>query len=341
MINFDSNLESTENLDFLTVVIVTYNRIDLLKGMLYTLRRSLSQTMQLHVNVRVGVNGLDSATYQALEDIKNSHLFYNLELYQLEKKVTPAEARNIISVDIKDKWILFLDDDIEVPDDFLKNFLILNKEKPEVGVWGGPNLTPQSSSLIEKKIGWLLQNFMIVGPVSNRYKKTKSRIFEANEFFLSLCNLFIKSDLFKENYFNPKLKTAEENDLIYNIVAKDHILMSSPLLYVWHFRRKNFSQFLIQIKNYGFGRGQIIYGSRHTMKLAMVVLAFLAMTIMIMFPVQIVKLIVAWMSLISISYFFSFKKKSVSFLFLPIRVWINYSMGILSGVWFSFRNLSS
>lgn len=336
MNNFDSNLETSEYSDFLTVVVVTFNRTELLRGMLLSLKRSVDCR---NIKIKIGINGQDLSTLELLEYIKNSGYFENFEIFQIENNVTPGEARNLTSQNVQSQWILFLDDDIEVPEKLISNFLYLAEQNPDVVVWGGPNLTPEDSSLVEKKIGWLLENAMIVGPVSNRYKKSKKIIVKANEFHLSLCNLFVKKKLFEKIFFNPTLKTAEENELLYKIMAEEHRISSSPLLFVWHYRRSSFSQFLKQIKNYGFGRGQILFGLRQRIKISLVFILFILMTIVTLFPIQTVKFLAIWMLLILLSYFLSFKKKSLSFLFLPVRVWINYFVGVANGLWFSYKNI--
>ena len=115
--------------------------------------------------------------------------------------------------------------------------------------------------------------------------------------------------------------------------------MSSPLLYVWHYRRKTFSQFLEQIKNYGFGRGQLLYSCEQKKKLLPAAVALAVIIFTYRFPIISLNFLSVWVVLIFFNYFANFKNKSVLSLLLPFRVWINYCVGIINGLWFSYRNI--
>lgn len=337
MIDFVSNNETLTKKKFMTIAIVSFERIELLQGMMRTLRQALAASPDLDVQIRVGINGPDQATKDFLLEVQSLKIFSDLKIISSKQRLTPAEARNRICFDVSSKWILFLDDDVELPVDFFNHFLNLSMQRPEVTVWGGPNITPKASSLIEKKIGWLLQNLFIVGPIAYRYKLAKFRTYLAEEFFLSLCNLFIKTESFQKILFNPDLKTAEENELIYRILEQKRILMSSPSLYVWHHRRKTFKQFLRQIRNYGFGRGQLLYGYKTKNKILLSTIFILSFFLIAFFPVQILQIMGIWMLGITLCYFFHFKERSLTFLWLPLGIWINYFFGVVSGYWFSYR----
>jgi hypothetical protein len=115
----------------------------------------------------------------------------------------------------------------------------------------------------------------------------------------------------------------------------------SDSLYVWHYRRDSIPHFLKQIKNYGYGRGQLIYGG-HTSFInlsAIVLIIFIFLILMAHYPKQIIILLVLWQVLIFINLKSRTKFKDYNLLdiLLPLRLWANYFFGIIDGIIHSYR----
>lgn len=340
MNNFVSNNIVTKgsNESELSIVIITFKRVELLSLLLKSLQPAL-QTLSLEKpRIIFCINGPDWATKDYLEK-QQQNLNFIFEIKQIESAVTPAEARNIATQDVFSDWVLFLDDDVEVPKDFFTNFYELKTRDPQVALWGGPNLTPQSSSYIQQKIGWILQSYLVTGPISYRYKLNNLEEIECQGLYFSLCNMFLKTNLFKSNLFNTSLKTAEENELIYKLALQNTKMKASDLLYVWHYRRSSIPHFLKQIENYGFGRGQLIYNGSvsRPVKIAALTALLVAMVFLINSPFVFIGMVFFWMSVIYLMLALKFKKNLVSDFFLPIRLWFKYSIGIVNGYISSYR----
>src|SRR3972149_6076239 len=82
--------------------------------------------------------------------------------------VSPGTKRNIGVAHSKGEFCAFIDNDAYPRYDWLKNAMD-HLANPEVGGVGGPGLTPDEDSLIQKAGGYVLSSFM-VGNLSSRYK---------------------------------------------------------------------------------------------------------------------------------------------------------------------------
>lgn len=341
---FDSNsiVKEFSFKNDLSIVVITHKRLDLLKSFSHSLNLAFYKHSQFECKIVFCINGSDTDTEILLKKLISAYpSWINTQVITLEKAVSPAEARNIATASVQTEWIGFLDDDVEVPEDLLVNFEKVVKLNPHSSLFGGPNLTPQHSSAVQKKIGWLLQNYMVTGPISYRYKLNNIKSMDCSGLYFSLCNIFVKTQDFKNIYFNASLKTAEENELIYKF-SKQQIKMSfSDLLYVWHSRRSSIQNFLAQIENYGYGRGQLIYnGMTAPWILILSCATLLALVIFAyIYPVVATLLLLTWLFVIYVngSVHFKFKDQKISDIFLPLIIWYKYFFGITNGYIKSYK----
>ena len=331
-INSNAN-KQTKILDDLSIIIVTYDRLAYLQDLLLSIEEAIRSVEIKTISLMIGVNGPDAATESFLNKFQKQHTSMSLKFMTIPHRLTPAEARNIVAAQINSDWVLFLDDDVLVPQYFFKNFFKLQKQYPEPIMWGGPNLTPLQSDQTQRKIGQLLESFLVVGPVALRYRFNQTQMKKGSELYFSLCNLFIKKNYFDENQFNKNLKTAEENLLIYSLKKMKYPLATSDLLYVWHHRRGSFVGFLSQIKNYGYGRGQLIYygGTSRWLSFFSLAIVFLLGVGLYKKPVYIFNGFVLWFFLLISSFYKKNNWHDRSIYFLPFQIWYHYFYGLLSG----------
>lgn len=334
MIKIDSNnILDKVSIGDLSVIVITHKRIALLGLMLTSLQTAL-EAGSFVPEIIFCVNGPDPESVEFLEQSRNT-LRFKFRILSLDNAVTPAEARNIASMQESADWLIFLDDDVEIPPDFFANFRLLASADPGVALWGGPNLTPLQSNLVQKKIGWYLGHYLVTGPISQRYKLNRFRELECRGIYFSLCNMFVKTEFFKKIQFNTKLKTAEENELVFRFSQKNFRMKASDLLYVWHSRRPSMTHFLNQIQNYGYGRGQLIAnGAVSTLLPLMLItgvvaaLAFLAWQPFLSIAGALIWLVFIYASLLQN---FGFKDQNLTEFFLPAQILFRYSAGLIKG----------
>ncbi len=316
----------------LTIIIATYDRFELLNKCLSSVRTSLLQS-PIDAYLKLVLNGevLSESLQKKIQSYASDRL--SIELVSLPSRVRPAQGRNVLLQTVATPWILFLDDDVQVPENFFSTFTQLRTQYPEMNVLGGPNLTPPNGPSTADLTGWILQESCIVGPVAGRYKKpdgTKNSV--GDQFNLMLCNLFVERTLWPEIQFDGTLVTAEENHLLYELKRRSFKMLSTPELFVWHERRSTLQKFMWQIFYYGVGRGQIltrfIVLENIALFFAPLLIAFCAVYYFIPFIIILAALQVA----IQMRYFAAHRRLSFKVGFYSFALWFFYGAGLIKGI---------
>lgn len=118
----------------------------------------------------------------------------------------------------------------------------------DVGIVGGPALTPQDSSLGQQASGIILASPFGGGRMSFRYAVKEFK--ECTE--LPSCNLIVsKADFDAVGGYDEELLTAEDAKLCFQIRERGKRVLYAPDVVVFHNRRSLFRPHLKQIWNYG------------------------------------------------------------------------------------------
>ncbi|MGH2718400.1 MAG: glycosyltransferase [Actinomycetota bacterium] len=166
----------------------------------------------------------------------------------------PGAARNLIVERARGELLLFVDDDVICEPTLLRRVVALASAHPEVGVFGGPNLTPPGSTRFQVIQGAVLGSALAAGPIRRRYGKHAAGA--ANERQLILCNLAIRRSVMVP--FANHLACAEENGLLAELSRQGVRMHYDPDLVVFHERRPSPGGFIRQMLKYGRGRGQLM-----------------------------------------------------------------------------------
>jgi len=235
----------------LSVVIVTYRRIDALASCLQSV---MTPDLPEDAQVIVACNGPDPASQEFLAAfaIRDKRL----EVVVLDAQ-SPAGARNAALRRVRGDVIHFLDDDVTVEPGLFARALRTFAAQPEIGVIGGPNLTPRESSRFQRCVGQVLESPLGSATVRYRYHRG-GEVRRADDRSLILCNLAIRrSELSKLNSaFQESVICNEENILLYELAALGTGMLHDPGLAVYHRRRSDLAAFCRQVFRYGQGRWQ-------------------------------------------------------------------------------------
>jgi GT2 family glycosyltransferase len=166
----------------------------------------------------------------------------------------PGAARNPLIERARGEWVLFLDDDVELPAGALRHLAEAIRVHPSAGVLGGPNLTPPQSSWFQIIQGAVLASIVATGPVRRRYGAHPPG--PADERFFILCNLAVRRDELVP--FAGSLVCAEENALLAELAGAGVRMHYDPDMAVYHERRPTWTSFARQMFKYGTGRGQVL-----------------------------------------------------------------------------------
>lgn len=311
------------------IVIVTRFRSQLLHRCLKSIENALEGFD--HVRVFCVLNGPDSESERILSET------YRFQLIQISEgvEVFPGAARNVVRPWLSSDWVWFLDDDIEVPHNFFRDFEAIKAELPEAQVFGGPNLTPEGSQFFQKLGGELLGNPWLCGPSVARYR-TGSVGFWATEAHLTLCNLAVQRELFQNEGFAKDLVCAEENEWW---GRSSYPSWWDPRLAVTHERRPNLSSFVRQFKKYGWGRGQIVWaGHWRWFHLVFALSAFIVISLLFLAPKLFLAALLSYffVTILSAVYFgSSLRTRSLIPFLIPV-LHLAYFWGLFSGALSAF-----
>lgn len=169
----------------------------------------------------------------------------------------PSCQRNTAAERAGGEILCFLDDDSLVEPAALSKISGHFSDGALAAV-GGPSLTPEDDSVLQRSFGMALASPFGGGGVRNRYRKSGA-LRETGDHELILCNLAMSARVFREHGgFDERLYPNEENELLVRIRRQGWKLMHDPELAVRRSQRESIRAFVRQLFGYGRGRAQQI-----------------------------------------------------------------------------------
>lgn len=216
-------------------------------------RKGEKQMMPPLVSIIIPVK--PGKTVRALECV--TRLDYpeeRLEVF-VSEGTQPSRQRNEAAKKAVGDILYFLDDDSCPVPDALKR-MVGHFEDEKVAAVGGPSITPESDTILQRSFGAALGSFLGGFSIRNRYLRVgKARVSSENE--LILCNLaFRKNSFIEDGGLNERLYPNEENELLNRLQEKGNKLIHDPDIYVIRSQRKTLRAFIRQMLDYGRGRAE-------------------------------------------------------------------------------------
>jgi glycosyltransferase involved in cell wall biosynthesis len=164
--------------------------------------------------------------------------------------VSPGVKRNLGVKNSNGEICAFIDNDAYPRSDWLNNALNHFDDQQIAGV-GGPGLTPETDSLLQKAGGYVLSSFM-VGNLSSRYK-TKN-CFESDD--IHSCNFIARKSVIESaGGWNERYWPGEDTLMCLAIKKLGKKLVESSEVVVYHHRRSLFKPHIKQVSRFGEHRG--------------------------------------------------------------------------------------
>ena len=168
-----------------------------------------------------------------------------------EESLTRADACNIALENTESEIVLFTDDDVIVPENWIEN-LVRWFEKEEVAGIGGPNFAPIDESSLWQRVIDVAFCSTIFTAGTNYGRLGSSELEEVSQ--LPGVNAGYRRSVLEEvGGFDEKSIGAEDVILDYRIRKAGYKLWTDKNAIIWH-RRRNLSRVKKQIRNYGMVR---------------------------------------------------------------------------------------
>jgi len=166
--------------------------------------------------------------------------------YIKQENKGPGIARNTGAIYAKGNWIIFLDSDCILPNNYLK---IVKKEiiTDRFDCFGGPDMAHTSFNSIQKAIGYAMSSILTTGGI--RGAKESFDIFYPRSF-----NLGVKKEIFNSLSGFSDMRYGEDLDFSMRLLKKGFSTQLLKNVYVFHKRRNNFVSFFKQVHNSGIAR---------------------------------------------------------------------------------------
>lgn len=162
---------------------------------------------------------------------------------------TPGKKRNIGVQHARGEFCAFIDADAYPRADWLANAIKYFSD-PEIGAIGGPGITPENDSLMQKASGYILSSFM-VGGLSSRYDSKNAK--ESDD--IHSCNFIAKKSVVEKVKWDEKYWPGEDTLMCLRIKELGKKMLEDPEVVVYHHRRNLYLPHLRQLSRFGMHRG--------------------------------------------------------------------------------------
>ena len=166
--------------------------------------------------------------------------------YHFKPNSGPGPSRNYGAERSQGEYLIILDSDVIVPDNYLE---IIKKEldgKP-CDAFGGPDRAHASFTPIQKAINYAMTSFFTTGGIRGGKQKM-------DKFYPRSFNLGIRKDIFETLGGFAPMRYGEDIDLSSRIFQNGYNCRLFPEAFVYHKRRVKFSSFFRQVKHSGEAR---------------------------------------------------------------------------------------
>ena len=195
-----------------------------------------------------------------------------------EEYLGVSEARNLGAKSAKGEWLIFLDSDCLIPENYL---LVLEEQLPvlQADLFGGPDAPHPDFTPLQKAISFSMTSLLTTGGI--RGKKTHIGTFHPRGF-----NMGIKKSAFEAVNGYSNFKCGEDIELSIRLIKAGYTSVLIPEAFVYHKRRTSFQQFRNQV--YRFGAARINIWSRHPEELKVThlfpAIFFISFVFAVLFP---------------------------------------------------------
>lgn len=221
-----------------SIIIPVYNRPDELHELLYSIGRQSVTDFEVIVVE-------DGSTVRCADVCRKFLSRFNLH-YMLKENGGPGPARNYGAAHASGDYLLILDSDVVLPDDYLVNVEAEISAHP-ADSFGGPDAAHPDFTPIQKAISYSMTSFFTTGGIRGGKKRM-------DKFFPRSYNMGMRREVFNQLGGFSSMRFGEDMDLSYRVIEAGYECRLYPTAWVWHKRRTDFKKFFRQVFNSGIAR---------------------------------------------------------------------------------------
>ena len=233
-----------------SIIIPVYNRPDELNELL----ESLAAQTEKDFEVVVVEDGSAVSSREVCQSWDN-----RLALRYFEKENGgPGPARNFGARHAGGEYLLILDSDVVVP----QNYLAAVREaleREDCDAFGGPDCAHASFSPMQKAINYAMTSFFTTGGIRGGKKKL-------DKFYPRSFNMGCKRSVYAALGGFAPMRFGEDIDFSTRIFENGYRSRLIPEAWVWHKRRTDLRKFFRQVHNSGIARIHLTHRHPGTLK---------------------------------------------------------------------------
>ena len=219
-------------------IIPVFNRPDEVDELLDSLTRQTLTDFEVIV--------VEDGSQTPCEDICRKYAD-RLEIhYFMKPNSGPGQSRNYGVERAKGEYVLILDSDVVVPENYLRAVDAELQREP-ADAFGGPDRAADSFTPVQKAISYSMTSFFTTGGIRGGKKKL-------DKFYPRSFNMGVRRNVYQRLGGFSKMRFGEDIDFSIRIFKAGCKCRLFPEAWVWHKRRTDFRKFWRQVYNSGIAR---------------------------------------------------------------------------------------
>ena len=235
-----------------SIIVPVYNRPDEVDELLESLTKQTLKDFEVII--------VEDGSIKPCKDVCEKYAnILDLHYYAKENS-GPGQSRNYGAERSNGEWLIILDSDVVLPEDYLEAVEKSLASSTSIVAWGGPDAAHPSFTPVQKAISYSMTSFFTTGGIRGGKAKL-------DKFYPRSFNMGIRRDVYLKLDGFTKMRFGEDIDFSYRIVEAGYMPRLFPEAWVWHKRRTDFRKFFRQVYNSGIARINLEKRHPGTMKL--------------------------------------------------------------------------